>query len=311
MNRTPPLLLALGLLTATLAFSGCIGTDDPGPAPRSLNETEVRPETTSGAPVLELLVVDVIQNPVPEAEVTLATRDGSLTGEPDETGLARFAELAPGPATVDVRAPGFLDQRVELELPTNGTVEQTVTLTPEQEAGTFIEQFEFHGFFECSATWLIVAGDCLVIVRAAAEQAGVPLGENATNERFAFPFDLDPGWERAWINLTWEDPEANLGSMMRVNLEPLDKNNTEGHSVRYARAEGASPVHLVVDAGELHETASDEELVPPPEGAGVQARVFHLGLEETHRPGGTQFLGVGASIQQEFTVTVDVLYVTS
>ncbi|MDX1611179.1 MAG: carboxypeptidase-like regulatory domain-containing protein [Candidatus Thermoplasmatota archaeon] len=295
-----------GLLVLALLVSGCIGASSNAPG-GSVETTKATGDAEGPALVIE--VVDLSLAPLADADVTVAGDRVRMTATSDATGQATFWDLPPGELHVEAHAPGHLARALQVKLPGSGTVHETLTLPPLAADETYTETFEFQGFFECSATYLIVTGDCLTLVRAGAEQAGLEGENNATNERFTFPFVLHPGWTSLTLTQTWEEPVAGAGSMMRVNLEPLDANNTEGHGDRYARAEGTSPITLTVENdGEPAPTASQDELIVPEAGGLLRTRTFHLGLEETHDPAGTGFLGVGASFQQSFTVVIEVTY---
>lgn len=309
MTRCGPLRGALCLLLAiSLITVGCIGGLGDGEDDRDADDTATHRVGADGVDVV-LTVLNLTRSPVTGAEVTVATDQATLTERTGELGTVRVGPLEEGRAVVEARAPGYQVRTVTLDLPAEGEVHETLVLRPLQETTTFVQSYEFHGLFECSATYLIITGDCLAPVEYAAKQAGLPYDKNATNDRYTFLFDIGDGWTQLEIVQTWQDPVAGAGNMMRVNLEPIDSNNTEGHSPRYARAEGGSPVRLVLDNdGQPAETASDEEMVLPEQGGTLRTRTFHLGFQETHNPGGTAFLGTGAAIEQAFTVYVNVTY---
>lgn len=303
--RRGPLVVLLAISMLTVGCIGGLGDDTDERA--GDNSTTHRVEADGVD--LVVTVLNLTRSPLTGAEVTVATDQATLTDRTGELGTVRVGPLEEGRAVVEARTPGYQGRTVTLELPDEGEVHETLVLRPAQEATTFVQSHEFHGLFECSATYLIITGDCLAPVEFAANEAGLPYDENATNDRYTFPFDLGAGWTQLEIVQTWQDPVAGAGNMMRVNLEPIDSNNTGGHSPRYARAEGPSPVHLVLDNdGQPAETASDDEMILPEEGGTVRTRTFHLGFQETHNPGGTEFLGTGAAIEQAFTVYVNVTY---
>lgn len=298
---------ALALVVALAVTAGCVGPVNPLASTGSTDDGATTRLSTAGAS-LEIDVTDPSIRPIAGANVTVETPEGTRTTSSDAAGAARLADLEPGRAIVHVEVEAHQGRRLTLDLEAGERVEQTVVLRPDPENRTFVERFAFSGFFECSATYLIVAGDCLAPVDAVASEAGLEPPEDATNERNLFRFPVEAGWSEIRIEQTWEDPVAGAGSTMRVNLEPVDPNATGGHSPQYAEADGTSPVEIGVEAGQLHPTASSDEMVVPEEGGWLRTRTFHLGLAETDEPAGTDFLGVGGAIQQEFTVTVEVVY---
>lgn len=294
------------VLVAALLTAGCIGltsptTDDGSAAP------SVRPSPDDVSSALVATVTDPALSPIEDANVTVETSEGSRTARTDATGQAQLEDLAPGRAILTVQAAEHRGRQLTVDLPAGETLRRSIVLTPLPEDGPFVQRFEFHGFFECSATYLIVTGDCLAAARAVSEQAGGP-SFNATNERFTFPFPVHEDWTTIHVTQTWEDPAVGTGSMMRINLEPRNPNKTGGHSPQYADADGTSPLELTIQSGELHENASSDEMVVPEQGGWLRTRSFHLGLAETHNPAGTEFLGVGGAVQQAFTVTIAVRY---
>lgn len=297
-----PAALALAVLTA-----GCIGLIEPVAEDDPANATTVRPGDAGDAARLVATVTDPSLSPIEAANVTVETIPGAKNARTDATGQARLEALEPGRAIVTVDAAEHRGRQLTVELPPGETLRRSIVLTPTPDDGAYVQRYEFEGFFECSASYLIVAGDCLTIVRAVSEQAGGP-SFNATNERFTFPFPVHEGWTRLDILQTWEDPTVGTGSMMRLNLEPRDPNRTEGHAPQYADVDGTSPIRLTLEPGQLHENATDEDMIVPEAGGWLRTRTFHLGLAETHNPAGTDFLGTGVALQQSFTVVVEVTY---
>lgn len=289
------LLLALVPLLA----AGCIAAD---PAEVGDNADD---QAQPGQAVGDLLirVTDASMQPVPDATVT--TEEGHETRtEPD--GQTVLTELPAGPLTLHVDANGYQPLQRTTHVAAGTTTETTVLLQETSKAT--VQRFELNGFFECSATYLIITGDCFAPARALADELGEGPQINASNHRFTFPFQAHEGWSTIRITQTWEDGTLTAGSMMRINLEPDDPDTREGHSPRLARAEGGSPLELILHAGQTHATASEDAPPPTAQPLDLRTRTFHLGLEETHRPAGTGYLGAGAAVQQPFTVLIEVTY---
>jgi hypothetical protein len=295
--------IALVGLLALAATAGCLALspEDGEPA------TRVAPAQAGPTAGLVVTVTDPAVQPVAGANVTVEIPEGPANATAGPDGQARFDELDPGRAVVEADAPGHLARQTTVQLRAGEDATVRVTLPPSANT-TVTERYVYEGRFECSATYLIVTGDCFAIARAAAEEAGQGDRLEPTTHRNVFDVPLHPGWTRANLTLDWDEPELTAGSMMRVNLEPVDPEDTEGHSQHYARAEGQAPVTVTVEPGANHPTASDGNLTPPEQGGTLRARVFHLGVEATHNPAGTELLGVGASVDQTFTLDVEVLY---
>lgn len=290
---------ALFLALVPLLAAGCIGAEPPDAVDNATNQT--RPGQAPGD--LDIRVTDASMQPVPDATVTT---DEGHEGRTGPQGQAILTELPPGPVTLHVDANGYEPLQRTAHVTPGTTTETTVILQGTTHAT--VQRFELNGFFECSATYLIITGDCLAPARAIQQELGLGPEVNASNHRFVLPFQIHDGWTTIHVTQTWDDAALTAGAMMRVNLEPTDPSTREGHSPHYARAEGISPLEMTLEAGETHTTASDEEPRIPLEGAQLRTRTFHLGLEGTHNPAGTNFLGLGAAIQQPFTVLVEVTY---
>lgn len=300
--------LVLGPLLAAMVISaGCLGGEIL-PSQDAADASQPAPTSANDGSTLVVEVTSPTVEPIADANVSLETEDGVRHARTGSAGTARLRDLPAGPAILTVQAEGFQGRQLQVELADEGTERQRVLLRWTLENGTHVERFAFEGFFECSATYLIITGDCLAPARALAEAAGLDPETNATNRRYVFRFPIHEGWSTIRIRQTWEDPAAGAGSMMRINLEPVDPNGTRGHSPQYAEAEGQSPIELRVEEGQVHPTASSEEMLVPEQGGWLRTRTFHLGLAEAHHPAGTSFLGVGAAVQQPFTVTVEVVY---
>lgn len=297
--------LGLALALAALA-AGCVGlpgpTDDASPSSAPADGAADR----SGA-VLVVEVTDPALAPIEGAGVTLDTGEGPREARTGAGGSARLADLPAGPAVLAVRAEEHRGRELRVALDAGETTRRSVVLDPRPDGEPYVQRFAFEGFFECSASALIVTGDCLAAPRAVSEELGGP-GFNATNARYTFPFPVHEGWGTITVTQTWDEPTVGTGSTMRLNLEPRNPSETDGHSPQYAEADGTSPITLTVEEGTRHENASSEGMVVPEQGAWLRTRTFHLGLTETHNPAGTAFLGTGVALQQDFTVVVEVRY---
>lgn len=289
------LLLALVPLLA----AGCIAAEpaDPG------DNADDQPQPDQALGDLHVRVTDASTQPIHDATVTTEEGHETRTG-PD--GQAILTELPPGPVTLHVDANGYQPLQRTTHVAAGTTTETTLLLQETTKAT--VQRFELNGFFECSATYLIITGDCFAPARALTDELGGGPQINASNHRFTFPFQAHEGWSTIHITQTWEEGTLTAGSMMRINLEPDDPDTREGHSPRFARAEGGSSLELTLHAGETHATASEDAPTPTGQPLDLRTRTFHLGLEETHRPAGTGYLGAGAAVQQPFTVIIEVTY---
>lgn len=321
MGRTHLPALATALLLAGLA--GCA---DPQPAPTPADPDALDaapPEATTGSLLVVVLTPDL--HPIPDALVTADDREART----DDAGSARLEGLTPGTWFIDAAADGHRTARVRAEVQAGEEATLQVKLLPgDATAPTgpagpanatepYTQQFQLNGFFDCSATYLIITGDCLLLADFAVQSACAaanqtcPQPGDLTNEEFVLEFPLDAGWQTVVAEMHWE-AGTTAGSKMTFAVEPAEA-PADGHAAKYARAEGESPLVIRLDAGVPHESASlsaDGEAPDMPQEAGgevLRTRSYVQG--EQHRPGGTQFLGVGAAVQQQFEVLVTVYYV--
>lgn len=287
-----PAAIAVLLLAATLAMSGCIGGSSSGEA--------VEP-TATGANGASLVVVvtDPAVRPVPDARVTVDGSNASATTGPD--GTAAFQGLAAGAYTVHVAADGFHQAQRDVRVPSDGVARLDVTLAPIAVSTSRVQHHEFEGFFECTATALIVTGDCFAVVRAVAPEPAASVF-NVTNAEFTFDFPVPDDWTRIEVTQTWSEGAATTGDGMRVNLEPAE-GLEEGHATRYAVVSGTSPLHMTVERGVQHPSADDGATVPL-DGGMLRTRTFHNGVG--HNGSEPPFLGAGLAFEQRFTVVVSV-----
>lgn len=313
MRVAVPLLL-VALLVAPL--TGCVGSEDPldaaaldpvaseGPAPAA------EASTAAGFGSLRVFAHLPDRSPLANVSVEVANRT-ALTGV---DGLARFADLPIGFYEVNATKEGHRAARVGVQVTSGAEAYTEAALSVAAAAAPAApvahadapEVYEFEGYFECSATYLIVTGDCLTLVDNVTSQAGAPVSPGeSSNTLNAFEFPLDLGWKSAVLELEWAQTATSTTDGMSIALEPTEA-PADGHAARYARVQGQSVLRLELHAGEKHETATADDMPNPLGGEIVRARVFQLG--EFHNPGGTPFLGVGAALGQRFTLYVSVFY---
>lgn len=316
MGRSIPLPAVL----AAILLSGLAGCTEADPEASGTDALDAAPAPASTGSILVVVLTPDLQ-PIPDALVTAGDREARTDG----TGSARLDGLAPGTWFVAAAADGHRPARARTEVAAG----QEATLQVKLLAGDataprtgnatepYTQQFQLNGFFDCSATYLIITGDCLLLADFATEAACAAAGQTCpapgdlTNEEFVLEFPLDAGWQTVVAEMHWE-AGTTAGSKMTFAVEPAEA-PADGHAAKYARAEGGSPLVVRLDNGVPHESASlsaDGEAPDMPQEAGgevLRTRSYVQG--EQHRPGGTQFLGVGAAVQQQFEVLVTVYYV--
>lgn len=303
-----PVVLAL-----TFLLAGCT---DPTLNPDSGDQGSSA-STPSGTAAITVWVVDPALNPLQGAAVTLSNNN---TATSDAEGYARFSNLTAGEYTLLIELEGYRTGRSGANLTDGQSIELEVKLLEDastQDPSTAEErpdeQFHLRGYFDCSATYLIITGDCALLIDTvtASAGAGTPVGDQ-TEEEFMLDFPVDFGWKSIAGEMHWDANGPFNGDQMTFALEPTEY-DTSGHAPKFARDEGTGPLRWVVHAGEAHESATvsadgDEPDLPNPNGGEVLRTRSYVAGQLLHRPAGTTFLGIGGAVQQQFEVVVTVFY---
>lgn len=309
--RLPLMVVALALVLA-----GCVTpTADEAPAPAATPEPAAQVNASPAPAQTGRLVVHARMPdlaPLSGAEVTA----GNETLTTDADGVARFDALAPGPTEVVARKAGHRTALVAVEVIAGQEVSTEVELAAEggdqhaHEDGMFAHRdlYTFEGHFDCSATYVIITGDCLILVENVSHAAGVDEPtKNVSTERHIIDFPLDINWTALIVEMQWTSsaPTPATGQDMQLALEPAEA-PSDGHAAKYARAVGGSPLRIEMTPGAPHATATAEDMPNPNGGEVIRSRVFVTGVG--HNAGDAGFLGVGAAAQQTFTLYVSIFY---
>lgn len=307
-------LLALALVVA-LAFAGCVRPAPETEADEDLVAAEVEdappapaPPPTTGA----LVVTAVFADRTPLVGVQLDVANETRTT--DATGVARFDALPVGMHTLLATKTAHRDAQQQVEVQGGAEVAIEVVLAAEEggqhahAVGFDAHQdvYTFEGHYDCTAIYLIIPGDCLIVVENATSTTGLPDPiSGTTTERNVIDFPLDVNWSLLVVEMSWDEPDPPTADGMTLALEPAEA-PTDGHAAKYARAAGGSPLRLTLEPGVKHETATETDMPNPLGGEVIRARAFVKG--HAHNPGGTDLLGVGVAKDFRFTLTVRVTY---
>lgn len=308
------------VLVALLLSAGCISrAEEPGlviePAKDAAPPTADASAPATNAPTtgkLTVLVRMPDKTPLPNARVNVGD-ELQITGA---DGLARFTNVAPGTVEVTARKEAHRTAQLAADVAAGEETIVEAVLPAEtgdqhaHENGVFDHRdvYRFSGRFDCSATYVIITGDCLILVENATNQTGAPLPlANATSERNIIPFPLDLNWTALVVEMSWTAavPTDATGGGMTLALEPAEA-PTDGHAAKYARAAGASPLRVELRPGVKHETATLNDMPDPQGGEVLRARAYVMGAG--HNAAGLGYLGVGAAAQHEFDLFVTIFY---
>ena len=263
---------------------------------------------TTGA----LRVLAVFADRTPLAGVNVSV--GNESRETDATGFAQFAALPTGAHTLVATKAAHRAAQQEITIVAGDETRVEVVLAAEDGAqhshsvgfGAHADHYRFEGHFDCTAVYLIVPGDCFIIVENATHSAGAPDPVSGlTNETNIIEFALDVNWSAMIVEMTWDEPMPPTSDGMTLALEPAEAPE-DGHSAKYARVAGGSPLRIELLPGVKHDTATEEDMPNPDGGEVLRARTFVKG--HAHNPAGTTYLGVGAAAQFDFVLYASIFY---
>ena len=305
--------VALALVLVAL-LAGCVRPSAEPVAPAA----EASPADAPDAPTPEaprngsLRVLAVFADRTPLAGVTL--RVGNESRVTDASGLARFEALPAGTHTLVATKTAHRTAQQQVSIVPGGETTAEVVLAAEdggQHAhkvgfDAHTDVYVFDGHFDCTAIYLIIPGDCLIVVENVTRTLGVsdPVS-NTTTERNVIDFPLDVNWSALVVEMTWTEPTPPTADGMTLALEPAEA-PVDGHAAKYARVAGGSPLRVELVPGAQHPSATLDDMPKPEGGEVIRARAFVKG--HAHNPGGTDFLGVGAATDFRFTLYVSVFY---
>lgn len=291
------LVTILGLVL----LAGCVKPDAATPEPIV---TLAAVEPTTGTLIVHALMPDL----QPLAGVQVRVADVNATT--DQDGIARLHDLPAGTHDLEARKEAHRTSIQTVTVRANATTDVDVILAPaandqhahERGLLAHADVYEFTGHFDCSATYVIITGDCVVVLENVTGQR-----VDGTSERHVIDFPLDASWSTLRLDMTWNAtlPTPATGEGMTLALEPAES-PTDGHAARYAHAAGGSPLTLQLQNGVRHETATAEDMPNPSGGEVLRARAYVMGAG--HDAANAGFLGVGATAKHAFTLRVTITY---
>lgn len=314
------------LLAALLALAGCVAPgaapDEPEPAPptpaldaaRTNDEAAARfpAEAAAGNATGALVVLARFTDLAPLSGVNVTVAGASrLT---DAEGAARFDAVPAGFHTLVATKEAHRAAQAGVEVRAGAETRAEVILDAADGSshshakgfGAHKDTYRFDGHFDCSATYVIITGDCLIVVENVSRTLGAPdPASNATSERHIIDFPLDLGWSALVVEMSWDEPSPPTTDGMTLALEPTEA-PADGHAAKYASTNGKSPLRLQLDPGAKHASATGEDMPNPLGGEVLRARAFVRG--HGHYPAGAPVMGVGVATGFTFTLVATVFY---
>jgi len=285
------------LLLSCAALAGCAGSGKSGGPTPGADFTDLGLQASATTGVLRGVVVDSAIRPVANASVAVSGPQ-SANGTTNAQGAFGFDDLKPGTYFVRVAKRGFAATQQSADV-VAGVAEPPILkilLAADNSTRPYVTTYNFQGFIQCSFS--------LVAVGFAA------CSEASADDKFIVSYTLDrpPQWvqsEMQWDSTQAVSPELDVVYSAQGNSTLLDN---------YEEARGKSP--LLLQANET--VAAGRGL-----GAGtdLMIRVFNEPVNGTrpHDPvGGDDCVdrpqlggcatGVGATVEQEFTIITNVFY---
>lgn len=319
-------ILMTGLLAA-VAMAGCTSDGEPANDESNLDGIDVTATQNTG--VVRGVVVDAAIRPLAGAAVSLLLPDADpMKATSNDAGAFGFSDVPPGTYFVEAGKPGYITVRQSVEVVAGVDTPPAIKLLLESDPASlpFIEVYQWNGFIECSFS--------LVIVRFAACS-----GVGNDNFLVEYPLSAAPDWVQS--EMVWESTQA-LGDEMQLSITDF----SGPVQVRINASAGPSPVLVTVNkttAAEFgmgvnntavwrvfNDALDATDVVPAQEVQDVWASTLYPVYNSTApQPVKDEldFLlteecikyptlfdaclgagGVGATIQQEFTVYTHVFY---
>lgn len=309
-------LLALVVLAAPLA--GCLGGD--GGSDEGLDVKE-RAEVTEDSGGIEGVVTNPAVEPIEGAAVTIEETGEESTTASD--GSFAFSEVPPGTYTLQVEAEGFLDAERQVDVAASEVTTIDVVLTEQPDTIPYMQQFESQGFMECS-----VGASAVVVVASynVCEEGG-----NTTNTNTEFTHQIEPDPWQVVTEVDWE-PSSPLADRFWMNVEAQGFDSA--WKVAFANAREEGPIVTNTDRaqmagivqnftaicqGEEDPSTTSNNVNNPDaycnhnpieqgETVNIEVLVQYASSTGTDPPAPGFPVGVGAAVQQEFTVFQTVFY---
>ena len=291
--RVRPLEFAVAAMLA----AGCLGgsADDGGGT-----------DLAATLGILRGVVVDEAIRPLAGANIRVDLADGTLrNATTGDDGLWAFADLPAGAYVVRTLRAGYLEERTFANV-TAGVADPPavrIVLLVDQRVVAAIDAYLFDGYLQCSVTAVAARQACdadEAVQPACGLGGGCPA--NLTEDAFMAVHTLGrAGMAYIQSEVVW-DPSTSLGASL--GAVPAARDAT-GALQDYAGVEGPSPL-IVPFPGDVANALAIGN------GRDYALRVFSGYAEGTAppclpSPAGCQW-GVGATLQQRFTVVTHVFY---
>ncbi|MEK6984951.1 MAG: carboxypeptidase-like regulatory domain-containing protein [Candidatus Thermoplasmatota archaeon] len=288
-RRRIPLLVAVALVAALL--SGCASTGSPASLDASASAS-----TASVADTLSIRGVVVDEQIAPISGATLTLLESNVTTQSDAGGTFSFPPQGSKLYTVVAEADGYAGATL---IARPGETQLEFVLSIDRAAiGPFNTTVSFNGHFDCAAEYLIIPGDCGIIL----SEVGQPDPFFANESTFFL--DTEPDWRTIIVDVAFEGQPTFDG--LRVTLRGQSDAASVGTYEQYGRFHGSESYTFRIEpgqsypdgAGPMPENATKFKMEVYPQGYGWHALPIPL-------------LGVGAGQNIEFQIIATVFYVES
>ncbi len=289
--------LTLALLMMATALAGCADDAEPldaGDADKGLEDIQV--EATKDTGIIRGVVVDETIRPIADATVTvLVDGEDAKTTTTNVDGGFGIDGLKPGSFFVRVSKDGYKDAQISVDVQANNQNAAPLKILLEINPSTapYFQEFVFVGFIECSVSIIAV---------------GLAACSGVGNDHFIEYYEVDREPQFIQSEMLWDSTQAAGDRMTLLHSATGNSSLLDN----YVDEEGVSPL-----LGKANKTTL--EFYSIGDGNDLMIRVFNAPIEQTdvgtyfgdptdgdnciERPDlGGCTTGIGATIQQEFTV---------
>jgi hypothetical protein len=294
-----------------MLLSGCSGKKDGTATVEGMDGTEVEfvdVKATADTGIIRGVVVDEAIRPIPGAQVSVNTSDKTLVTNTSTSGAFGFEGLKPGTYFVKAQKLGFTGVQTSVEVVAGVQDVKVVKIALEVDKSyvkPYYNVVKYDGFVECTTSVLVLCG-----------LPNLLTGDNITNDRFTWDQYFEDNATLIQSEMFWESTQA-ASTALYFEMETLDSGCT-GDGTLVNRTSGDSPIYTRVFNDQVQEASigtqcpiyysifSGDAVASQAGGTNPTCRV-PTGLPPP-APSQTPCVGVGATVQQSFTMVIHSFY---